>query len=194
MRIKHAFKYASLLLLLFATLNSCSSGDDNGGTSGDIDYYVRYEINGTLIEFLFNGNNHIDNAFGYFNLIDSGNNLASIGAGRHEIGNDEGLLLSIRNPSEIQTNTTYSNYVSTTTTQPDALLFTYLDTGGTSFGTFNEDDLTNLYPAAVANAKILFTEVTTTYMKGTFSGRFYNSNDNYIEITNGEFKVIRSDI
>ncbi|MFD2823839.1 hypothetical protein ACFS5M_09175 [Lacinutrix iliipiscaria] len=194
MKTKHAFKYAALLLLLFTTLNSCSSDNGDGGSSGDIDYYIRYEVNGTLIEFLFNGDNHIDNAYGNFNLIDSGNNIASIAAGRHEIGNDESLLLSIRNPSEIQINTTYSNYMSATTTQPEVLLFTYLDTGGTSFGTFNEDDLTNLYPAAVANAKILFSEVTTTYMKGTFSGRFYNSNDNYIEITNGEFKVIRSDL
>ena len=171
----------------------CSSSNDSIIPQPALtSYFVKFKVNGNQVEFILDGYTHFDDAAGNFNVDDSVDKSAGVGAGRYE--NEESIALLIENSSDFEVNTTYSNYNSSSSTQPNLLFFTYRNLNGDSFGTVNETDLVNLYPDAVANATIRFTSETATSLSGNFSGRFYNSNDNYVDITEGEFHVLRSDI
>ncbi|MEO5996908.1 MAG: hypothetical protein ABIN89_09245 [Chitinophagaceae bacterium] len=103
------------------------------------------------------------------------------------------LALSLTSVTQIKTNITYVNYATTTAGNERAALATvsYIDPSSISFNSWGDE-----YKSfgIISASKISFSEITTTDLKGSFSGTSYKSINGTAEkhiITKGEFNLKR---
>ncbi|HWB93579.1 MAG TPA: hypothetical protein VG605_17080, partial [Puia sp.] len=79
---------------------------------------------------------------------------------------------------------------------PQNTIFYYDSTaaGFLTMGAFADANGNVALPGVVANARLTISEMTSSYMKGTFSGTVYKSSSliQYYSITEGEFYLKRS--
>ena len=162
-----------LLLAVGAVLGACggdSSGPDDGGNNGGT-YYFRFDANGTRVTF--NTQNSLTAAFSQ-----SGNQRVLIITGFDATRNSAVQIYS----GAAITTTSYTGY--TINTQLGAvvgMIFHYQDASGTLY----TSDTGNTNTAGI-------TEISSSAVRGTFSGRLKATGKADIVVTNGEFFVVRA--
>lgn len=176
------------ILLLTITLSSCSEDEANGLSS---EFYIKFNANGN--SFSFEGNSADNNVLGTFNVLEA-DETDQYASGITAVSDGNNISILIGTIEEAMVNTVYTNYITET---PMVKADTYVsalstDSGLTAFGSLNQE-LLLLLDGVIADSEIVFTEVTDTYLKGTFSGTWYNFEENNvgISISNGEFMVKR---
>jgi len=161
-----------VLIAIASALSACggdSSGPDNGDNGGT--YFYRFDANGTRVTF--NTQNSLTAAFSQ-----SGNQRVLIITGFDATRNS---AVQIYSGSAITT-TSYTGY--TINTQLGALvgmIFHYQDASGTVYSS----------DTGQANTASI-TEITSTAVRGTFSGTLKAAGKADLVITNGQFFVIRA--
>lgn len=167
---KNIFRRISIqilvLLLLAVTFGSCSKDDE----PAENEYYVRFNANGQNVEFKVHG--LLVAAFGQ-----AGNQYNASFTGGNTNSN---VSLQVFDNKAI-TSATYSGYVLTGSAFIGAIIG-YQDNSGTLF----------TQGAVSPNSIITISEITSTTVKGTFSGTVTASGKSDISITGGEFYVWRA--
>ncbi len=155
-----------VLLFLAVTSGSCSKDDE----TAESEYYVRFNANGQKLEFTLQG--AVLAAFGQ-----SGNQYNAAFTGGNTNSN---VSLQVFDNKAITT-ATYSRYVLTGSAFIGAIIG-YQDNSGTLF----------TQGAVNPNTSITISAITSTTVKGTFSGTVKAAGKPDISITNGEFYVWRA--
>lgn len=183
-----------VLTLLFAIislgLNSCSKeksfssggsggtgGTGGGGGTGGSSYFVKFKIDGVQKDFSGSTN-------ALLTSFDAGGTKIYSGVfqGMQSAANPQANLMgiSINDITALVTNKTYTDALAGVTVQ-GALL--YFDASG--------DQLSSLFVATDANVAIRLSEITTTSVSGTFSGKVQSMTGTPLAITEGSFRVKR---
>ena len=165
-------RLAIVMVALAGALSACgkdSSGPDNGNNNGT--YFYRFDANGTRVTF--NTQNSLTAAFSQ-----SGNQRVLIITGFDATRNSAVQVYS----GATITTTSYTGYtINTSLGAVVGMIFHYQDASGT------------LYTSDTGNANTAtITEITSTTVRGTFSGRLKANGKADLVITNGEFFVIRA--
>jgi hypothetical protein len=177
---------------------SCSPSDDGSGTGDGPDnvdnpegYYFRVKMNNG--ELIYEYDALAPNLGGNFNnTTNDGTYVVSIACTRDiRESNKNNMVFSLSSDIPFTSGTTYANSPSPTTIEPKLFVVAYLDGQELLYNTYNENVLLLTFPDAEANSSIRFSEVTDTYMEGTFSGTIYNGENGSITLTDGEFKLKR---
>ena len=186
---------AALTLVAF-TLSRCKkSGDSNSTGSGNSgSYYVKFKLNGISVEYdsqpiaelSYSGSDGLYSA----TLVAYSNVNA---------GTKDAITIIVYSDNAIAANTPYNDPAKATETGgepvPQSTVFWYDSTGAGYLSAGEFADAGGNIPIAgmVANSRLTITELTSTDLKGTFSGTVYNSGD-FSEsnvITDGEFYLKR---
>jgi hypothetical protein len=187
--------FSALALLLF-TFSMCKKTNSNGGGSGNSGgYYLKFNLNGTAVDYESSAAAELNklNSDGLYSAVLEAYKDFTIGSTTNEIT----ITLFSANPI---TTTTYEDPHKADETNgsqvPQAEVF-WEDSTATGYLTAGAlADSNGNIPIAgmVANAQVTITELTSTDLKGTFSGTLYNStNFTVVEaITNGEFYLKRT--
>ncbi|TNF40638.1 MAG: hypothetical protein EP310_08565 [Bacteroidetes bacterium] len=155
-----------VFILLTVTFSSCSKDDE----PADNEYYVRFNANGEKIEFSVQGT--VVAAFGQ-----AGSKYNAVFTGYDATSN---ISLQVFDNKEITTST-YSGYTLSGASFIGALIG-YNDKSGTFY----------MQDALNPVTSIIITEITSTAVKGKFSGTVKAAGKSDISISNGEFYVWRA--
>jgi hypothetical protein len=167
-----------ILSLIVMSAASCSN-DDNDAINRDSDYFMSFEVNGSKIlytDLLAAEFNYIENQ-GLYGLTIAGANFTG-----PNLDEDFGIILI--DDKEISTST-YSQEVNPNTYNSEALI-SYIKSG---------EGYSSAHPilSNEATATASITNITSTFIEGTFSGNLVNSSGDYNTIThivkNGKFKI-----
>lgn len=182
---------AAILPVLFSNCKKSSSSPGSGSGSG---YYMRCKLNGASIEYnsqAFAGISHL-----------TSNNLYTCVMGAYKdvnAGLKNAFTITIFSASPISANVGYNDPLKAQEANgaivPQTTIFWYDSTGAgyLTAGQFADNSGNTPLSGVVANAKLTITEITSAYLKGTFSGTVYRSDFGRTEaITDGEFYVKRS--
>lgn len=154
------------LLVAVVILGGCKKDDAEAGGP----YYMRFKVNGALVEFKVQAS--LVAAFGHADKV---YNAAFTG---YDI--DSNISLQVFDSKEIGA-TTYSGYGLVNSAIVGAIIG-YSDKSGTLYtqGALNSD------------ATITIAEITSSTVKGTFSGTLRANGKPDLAVTNGEFFVWRA--
>ncbi|PVD54127.1 hypothetical protein DC498_01690 [Terrimonas sp.] len=166
---------------------ACKKNSDTPNGSGS-DYYMRFRINGALIE-------HKGQAEGNFNKATSSSYAASF-AGLKEalVAGKNNMSVILGTEAENKTGVTYTNYTTATSGSEKAkvLNIVYLDDAGNAYLSWAEEFAPAIPSGTKTNAQVKITEAASAYLKGSFSGTLYNNDyTKEFSITEGEFYVRR---
>jgi len=174
----------AIIACILATMGCKKSG--GGSSAGGNSYYVKFKVDGVL-------KTYSGLAAGTFNLVDgNGDNGCLVTGGKDLSVSDKNTMdILVSDPTAIAANITYTNYATTTAGQvkPKDAYINYLDESGVLFSAWPDDVST---PGVISDAKIVFTSVTSTSIKGNFSGTVYKEIDGSSpkhSITEGEFFI-----
>jgi hypothetical protein len=172
--MKFAIATARVALGAAALLGTaCSSSTDSTGQQTSGTYYIRFQANGTLVDY------HSD-VWVNASIAKAGVEYTAIAVSTPNGSAGEGSMnLSVFDPSPITTKT-YSGGITP---------------GGTS-GTYTLAQLIyvtgNAHYDSANDVRITITEITATTLRGTFQGTVSSPGKANIAITNGEFFSKRS--
>ena len=175
-------------LSLTLLLGSCKKNNDNGSGAATIDYYIKFTLDG--VDALY-----LNIAEGNMNVVD-GNGKYTFTGGALKVANIAGsnsVALIVSNATPMTTNINYTSYTYNVSGFQRAAYSTlgYTNASGITFVSWG-DEYSNT--GVISNSKINFTEITTTNLKGTFSGTVYKSLSGTSEkhvLTKGEFNLKR---
>ena len=187
---QYLFSRFSLFILLLAGIMTIaySCKKDNGSTGDGSGYYMRFKINGTLVEYK-------GQVEGTFNKVTSLQHNTSL-AGLKEalVANKNNLTLLLATEDDTQTGLSYTSYTTSASGMQKAKLanIVYKDESGTDYLSWMEEFATGLPSGTETNAVIKVTEAASGYIKGNFSGVMYNADySKKLNVTEGEFYARR---
>lgn len=164
------FTRRAIIVLFFALFSIPFSSCKDDKTASESNYYVRFNANGTRIEFTIHGS--LIAAFGQsgnqYNASFTGGNISS------------NISLQVYDNKSIVP-ATFTGYTLSGSTFVGALIG-YQDNTGTLY----------TQGAVIPNSTITITEITSGAVRGTFSGTVKASGKSDISITGGEFYVWRA--
>jgi len=182
----------AILPLFFFNCKKSSSGPGNGNGGGS--YYMRCKLNGASIEYN-------SQAFASIAHLTSDNLYTCVMGAYKDVnaGAKNAFTITVFSANAIAAGVGYNDPLkvqgSNGNTVPQTTIFWYDATGAGYLTAGSLSDNTGNTPISgvVANAKLTITEMTSAYLKGTFSGTAYRSDLNASEdITEGEFYLKRS--
>ncbi len=159
----------SIFLLTGCKKNSSGSGGK---------YYIRFDRNGSSIEM------DLQPQSSFYDSLAAGLNTGTMEAFTSD--GKQAMLLFVYNNSPVAAGTYTQNFVSANQSIPQAQM-AYTDETGTAYS--SGSSILNASAAAI----ITISELTNTYVKGTFSGNLLTSDYSGVQykITNGEFYLQR---
>jgi len=186
------------LVMIFAAFiavsckKSSGSGTANGNSSG---YYMRFKLDGTQTEYN-------SQPVGGITVNGAGTVYTAVLVAYKDVnaGLKNEITITLINNTPVKAGVAYNDPSKATQANGDKVAQTtvfYYDPGAIGYLTVGMfADAAGNIPIAglVADAKLTFTEMTTTYLKGTFSGTVFNSADlkqSHL-ITAGEFYLQRT--
>ena len=193
---RFTFILTALLSALLLVIG-CSKDNDGLDLNGKTEYYFKYRVDGTEVNYYLDLEIQINLTGGY--SFDEDNQLYVIqltgSKNIHDINKDQ-MVIYVNSTSEFMTDTTYSNTESADTVSPFYLIMGYFDENGENFVAGLNTPLTPLWEKVY----LQFDEITDKGIKGTFSGKLlqYDSSAGQnvlvgeVEITSGEFYVPRN--
>ncbi|WP_439481555.1 hypothetical protein [Cyclobacterium plantarum] len=164
-----------LVLCLLVSFTSCSTGTDDDIEDKIGDYMISFNGNGVLQEFTadhFPQGNIFDNGTQYTGVFSGTRSSSSVG-------------VSVYDNKAIASNN-YSGFVVTEPTQ-QSLAFVI----GASIN-YNEGQTVYSTPDSNPQVTVTITEITSTEVRGTFSGTLKSSGKEDLVVTNGKFYVPRA--
>lgn len=180
-----------LTICLTLSLYSCKKNSDGGDPpagQSDAGLFISFKLDGTPVKYTVSpeGNMNVVDAGGKYTF--SAGALKSIGVA----GADDAVLI-VSNATAITTGVTYVNYATTTEGFQRAAFSTvsYIDDAGITFLSWGDEFAAT---GIVSDARINFTDITDTNIKGTFSGTAYESISGsaaHHVLTEGKFNVKR---
>lgn len=200
MKLRHMFcTTRHLLLLTFLTgilvLAGCAS--DDTPEPKEPEFYIKFKAGGTEIKY-----DMLPNSLASFAYLDSfGFYLCTItGMKQGSDGKRDFISMQLRNETQYTPNTVYrlQDPIQIQSSNQARIIFTYFDGNGKGY---NATLLQSNYPSLSIheNVEIKFTEMSSDYVKGTFSAEAYEvdftvlGNRKEILITDGEFLLPRFD-
>ncbi|MFT3750146.1 MAG: hypothetical protein QM768_17645 [Agriterribacter sp.] len=187
MKISLLKSMSSLIIagFLFSVTGCKKDNDISGSGSG---YYMKFKINGTLIE-------HKGQAEGNFNKTTASVYAASF-AGLKEalVAGKNNMSIILGTEGENKTGVTYTDYTITTGgfEKAKVLNIVYLDESGNTYMSWPEEFVPAIPPGTKIDANLKITDATSEYLKGSFSGSLYNSDySKEFSVTEGEFYLRR---
>jgi hypothetical protein len=189
-------QFPIVLLLVAIALVQCKknggSPTGNNATSGT--YYMRFTLNGTAVNYTSDPNASLSflSALGLYNgALATYSNIY--------IGAKDAVIITLFSTKSIAAGIAYNDPLKAQETSgalmPQAEIFWYDSTGVSwiTAGTFSDANGNVSLPGVVADAKVTVTDLTTTTVKGTFSGTVYRPDfARYEVISNGEFFLKRN--
>ena len=180
--------FSCMFLLAGIMVMAYSCKKDNGSTGDGSGYYMRFKINGTLVE-------HKAQVEGTFNKITSLQHNTSL-AGLKEalVATKNNMTLLLATDNDTQTGLSYTSYTTSASGMQKARLanLVYIDESGNNYFSWMEEFAPTLPSGTETNAVIKVTEAASGYIKGNFSGVLYNNdNSKKLNVTEGEFYARR---
>lgn len=177
------------MLLMLACICGCSNDDTDPESA---EFHITFRAEGEKLAFT--GNRLDNNVVGTFNVAETGD-TDQYASGITAVSDDGSTIsILIGTFQQASAHTVYTNY---TSNGPKVKADTYVSglttqSGSEVVGSVNEE-LISVIPGTVADCEIVFSEVTDSALKGSFSGTWYNFQDNNtaVRITEGEFHVQR---
>ena len=171
-----------------------SNGSGNGGNGGNGNgYYLKFNLNGNAVNY---GSDCLAELS--FSSSDGLYNAALISYKDVNAGAKNAVTILVYSSSTIAANVGYNDPAKAAETSgaqvPQSTIFWYDSTGVAylSAGEFSDASGNMIVPGAVANSMLTITELTSTVVKGTFSGTVYQSDfSRSASITDGEFYLKR---
>ena len=177
----------AITLLLFS--GACKK-DSAAGTTGTASgsYYMRFKAAGVQKEYLQNagGNfNHAQTTVGYYS--------STIGGTKDPFdAKKDNMALALVVKGLAQQNITYTNFTTIAAGSQKAYISQagYYNEAGEFYTSWSEDFNAAIPAGTENNMKITITAVTSTSLKGTFSGVLYNADySKKIVITDGDYLI-----
>jgi hypothetical protein len=177
----------SWIAVLAFFLMSCSKDDDDTGTMAG-DYYFRFKLNGQQMDYTDPKIGH--NLSGSFNLVDSEGiyTTSAVAMKTYPTINKNTLSIVLAHPAEFQTGIDYTNFDASGNVVTQVFVLGYYDANSVFYHA--EVYSISLF-GGETDAKVRFSELTSTNMKGTFSGTLYDQSGS-VKVTQGEFNVPRN--
>lgn len=175
-----------LLPAMMIMAYSCKKDNDPGSPGSG--YYMRFKINGTLVEHKA----QVEGTFDKVTALQHNTSVAGLKEALVAAKNNMTLLLATENAT--QTGLSYTSYTAGGSGTQKAKLanIVYIDENGKNYLSWMEEFAPALPPGTETKAIIKITESTADHIKGSFSGVLYN--EGYTEklnITEGEFYARR---
>lgn len=177
-----------ILFLFLPLFMLCACKKDSSSTASGNGHYVKFKLNGTLVE-------HSGQAEGTYNKT-GGAQFSSGISGLKEafVATKNNMSLALATSAQTQTGITYTNYTTSDAGLAKALAssLSYFDEQGKFYTTWSEEFIPAIPPGTEVNSKIKITEANDHHIKGIFSGVMYS--DDYsikLVVTDGEFYVER---
>ncbi|MCG2459607.1 hypothetical protein K8352_02460 [Flavobacteriaceae bacterium F89] len=178
-------------LALILTLMGCSKSSAADDLLPDDQYYIKFKADGRPVIFANDAVTSV--VIGTFSEYATNSpDMRSSGIiGTKDVKDgDNYFAIQVATVEEAKLNAPYTNYTpGGGKIKADSFISTYTK-GEQVFGVVDET-LYELTGDEVAKSEIKFTEVTDETIKGTFSGTWYDFDDSFIQITEGEFYVPR---
>ncbi|HRP55836.1 hypothetical protein [Agriterribacter sp.] len=165
---------------------SCKKDNDPGNPGSG--YYMRFKVNGTLVEH----KGQVEGTFDKATALQHNTSLAGLKEPLVATKNNMTLLLVTEN--ETQTGLAYTSYTTGGSGMQKGKLvnLVYIDENGENYLSWMEEFAPDLPPGTETKATIKITEATADYIKGSFSGVLYNEGyTGKLDITEGEFYARR---
>ena len=182
---------AAILSIFFFNCKKSSSGPTNG--NGGNGYYMKFKMGGSSVEYN-------SQPFAEIAHLTSNNLYTCVMAAYKDVnaGLKNAVTVTIFSTDPIATGVEYNDPLKTQGSSgpvPQNTIYWY-DASGAGYltaGLLSDNTGNTPLPGVVANAKLTITELTSTYIKGTFSGTAYRSDFATSEaITEGEFYLKRT--
>lgn len=181
--------FSLLFLLLVGCItfvSSCKKDQEN--TDPGTGYYMRFKVNGTLVEYKA----QVEGVFDQATSLQHNTSLAGLKESFVSTKNNMTVLLATED--ETQTGKDYSSFTPTASGMEKAKLasLVYFDENGKEFFSWMEELAPALPPGTETKAVIRITEATDKYFKGSFSGVLYTEDyADKITVTDGDFYARR---
>lgn len=179
-----------LLSLVFSSCKKSSSSGDPNSSSG---YYMRFKLNGAQVEYT-------SQAFAGLSQVKGDSIYTAVLVAYKDVnaGTKNAVTITVFTKGPLATGIGYNDPLKTRKANgdllPQTVIFWYdsTATGYLTAGTLSDASGNVPLPGVVANAKLTITDLTSTYVKGTFSGTVYRSDfAKSASITDGEFNLRR---
>lgn len=184
---KH-LRYLFIALIVTPLFFACKKDNVNPPGSGNSDYYVKFSLDGTQMSFLLI-------AEGNMNVVDASGKNTFTGGGLKSTASTSSNIAAmiVSSVPQIRTGITYVNYATSTAGFERAAYSTvsFTDPSGVTFVSWGDE---NKSFGVISDTKIAFSEITTTNLRGTFSGTIYKSLSGTSEkhiMAAGEFNLKR---
>lgn len=201
MILRHAFSRVGFVLAVVVVVSTpgCKkSGGGSGGSGGSNSngngYYMKFKLNGVQTEF-------DSQPFAGISYSSQENIYTCVIAAYKDVnaGLKNTVAITLFSNSAIATGVNYNDPAKAKEANGDIMpqntIFYYDSTanGYLTLGEFADANGNIPLPGVVANAQLVITEMTSTSIKGTFSGTVYKSStlNTYYTITDGEFYLKR---
>ena len=172
-----------VIAVMIAGCRKSKSGGGGGGTSND--YYLRFKSNGTQFEYKAHPETIYNKANGATEFI------TTLGATKEQfVPTKSNITVALTTVGTNSLNTTFTNYTTTNAGFKKAKIMQlgFFDANGKFFQSWAEEFSSILPAGSPINCRLIFTEATSTYLKGNFSGTIFSSDYlTRLEITEGEF-------
>ena len=184
--MKH-FTFISWFAILAIFFQGCSKDDDDSGTVAG-DYYFRFKLDGQQMDYTDPKIGH--NLSGSFNLVDSKGiyTTSAVAMKTYPTINKNTLTIVLAHPAEFQTDIDYTNFDASGNVVTQVFVLGYYDANSVFYHA-------EIYSIPLfggeTDAKVRFSEITSTNMRGTFSGTLYHQSGS-VKVTQGEFNVPRN--
>jgi hypothetical protein len=184
------------LTLVALTLSHCKkSGGPNSGGGNNSGYYMKFNLNGKAVEY-------DSEPIAELNKVNSDGLYSAVLLAYQNVnaGTKNEVTITVFSSTAIAANVAYDDPQKATETNgsqvPEATIF-WEDSTGTGYlsaGEFSDANGNMIISGLVANCKLTITELTSSDLKGTFSGTVYNSGNLSVSdvITDGEFYLRRT--
>lgn len=188
-----------LVLLVCLTFMNCSK-DDGGNPDAKAEYYFQYKVDGVQQDYDYG--DHQSNLVGSLGYDEHTETYALNIAGIQNIfeSGKNTLTIFVSDTEGFTTGINYSNFPGAGDDYPD-FVFTmgYYDQDGNLYVASGQGD-SPIYMELYEPAFVTFSEITDTYISGTFSGTliWYDTSQGTNElvdtvvISEGKFKVMRA--
>lgn len=188
MKQRFVFRLFLHLLASGILIAASSCKKDNGSENPGSGYYMRFKINGTLVEH----KGQVEGTFDKVTALQHNTSLAGLKDALVATKNNMTLLLATEN--ETQTGLTYTSYTTGTSDMQKAKLINlvYIDENEKNYLSWMEEFAPALPAGTETTATIKITEATADHIKGVFSGVLYNEGYTIkLNVTDGEFYARR---
>ena len=175
-----------LIAVTFIVMFGCSKSKSGGsGTTTTNDYYIRFKANGVQTEYKAHTETIYNKANG------TTERMTTLGGTKEQfVPTKSNMTVALTTVGDNTLNVTFTNYATTAAGFKKAKILTlgFYDANGKFFMSW-ADEFSNILPAgSPINCRLVFTEATSTYLKGNFSGTLFSQDYlTRLEITDGEF-------